>query len=569
MIESLRIRDLAVVAEADLELGPGLNVLTGETGAGKSLVLGALELLAGARASADRVRQGADEAVVEALFRTEGLAELEAELGRRGLASDDHELVVRRTLAAGGRSRAWLGGQLVPIALLGELLGERIEVSSQHESQALRRPEVQGRLLDAYGDLLELREEVAAGYAALRAADEEIARLRARSEERARRQDFLAFQVREIDEAKLRPGELEELEAERGRLLHAGRLGGDAAAAAGLLAGDPAASDAPGAADLVADAARRVAELAEIDTGLTPLAERLAAAQAEIADAGAELERYAGGIEADPARLAELEERLDRLERLKRKYGARAEEILAFRDRAAAELEETASADERLSALEAERARCAERLTRAAGRLGAGRRKAAGALAQELERALRDLALPHAGVEVDLAPVAPGDGAPCGPAGAEAPQILFRANPGEPARPLRRVASGGELSRLFLALKNVLRRAGGGLVLVFDEVDAGVSGRIAERVGRALAELASHHQVICITHLPQVAALADVHFRVHKRAARGRAVAQVARLEGEERVEEIARMAGGERISDATRRHARELLDQGPRPARR
>jgi DNA repair protein RecN (Recombination protein N) len=560
LIDSLRIRDLAVVAQADLEFGRGLNVLTGETGAGKSLVLGALELLSGARASADRVRQGAEEAVVEAVFRTEALPELEAQLARRGVVVDDHELVVRRTVSAAGRSRAWLGGQLVPISLLAELLGERIEISSQHESQALRRPEVHGRLLDAFGELLERREGVACGYAAVRTADQEIARLRGEAEERARRQDYLAFQAREIDEAKLRPGEREELEAERARLLHSERLRGEAGAATRLLGGDPAVSDAPGAADLVVDAARRIEGLGAIDASLAPLGGRLAAAHAELADAAVELERYAEGIEADPGRLAELEERLERLERLKRKYGSTAEEILAFRDRAAAELEETASSDERLAALEAEREDRAAALVRDVVRLSAGRRKAAAKLSGALERALRGLALPHAGVEVELAPVAVSDGLPCGPAGAEAPQLLFRANPGEEPRPLRRVASGGELSRLFLALKNVLRRADAGMVLLFDEVDAAVGGRIAERVGRALAELAAQHQVLCISHLPQIAALGDVHFRVEKRESGGRAVAEVARLGEAERVEEIARMAGGEEISAATRRHARELL---------
>jgi DNA repair protein RecN (Recombination protein N) len=564
LIERLAIRDLAVVGEAELELAEGLNALTGETGAGKSLVLGALALLAGGRADAERVRDGADEAVVEAVLRIERMPELEAELAARGIACADHELVLRRVVSKEGRSRAWLSGQLVPVSLFAELFGERIEIASQHDSQALRRAEVHGRLLDAYGELLPLREAVERGYAALRAAQADAARLRAEAEERARRQDYLAFQAQEIDDAKLRSGEGAALAAERARLAHAERLAGEASAAAALLAGDPAASDAPGASELLSRAAARVAAAAAIDTGLTALAERLRAAGVELADAGRELERYAEGVEGDPARLAELEERLARLERLRRKYGADEDEILAFRARVGEELAEVATADARLEGLDAEIAALRATLEHDAARLSEGRRAASARLAQAVEAGLRELALAGAGFEVALAAAPAPDGAPCGPGGAETPEFLFRADAGTPARPLRRVASGGELSRVFLALKNALRRADRGRILVFDEVDSGVSGRVAERVGRALADLAGEHQVICITHLPQVAARAERQFRVRKRTAGGRPRTDVVRLSPDERVEEIARLAGGERVSEATRRHARDLL--GTRP---
>jgi DNA repair protein RecN (Recombination protein N) len=563
LIESLRIHNLAVVADAELEFGPGLNVVTGETGAGKSLVLGALELLAGQRAAAERVRQGADEAVVEAVFDVSRLAGLRESLAARGFPEDD-ALVVRRSVSAAGRSRVQLAGQLAPVSALAELLGERIEIASQHESQGLRRPEVHGRLLDAFGGLLSRREAVEREHAALREVAEAIARLRGEAEERARRRDYLDFQVREIDEAQLHPGEIEELAAERSRLLHAERLRGDAGAAATALGGDPALSDAPGAADLVAEAARRIGELAEIDAGLRELAARLAGAHADVSDAAAELERYAEGVEGDPARLAEVEERLAKLERLARKYGASADEILGFRDRAAAERDEIEGADARLAELEAERDSLASSLAKRAKALGSARRRVARDLSSAASDALRELALPHGELAVELSPAAAPEGFPCGPTGAEAPHFLFRANPGEEPRPIRKVASGGELSRLFLALRNVLRRADSGMVLVFDEVDAGVGGRVAERVGRALAELAGEHQVLCITHLPQIAARAEVHFRVSKTESGGRAHTRVARLDREARIEEIARMAGGERVTAATRRHARELLDAHP-----
>ncbi len=565
MIETLRIQNVAIVEEAELEFGPGLNVLTGETGAGKSIVLGALVLLAGARAASGSVREGSDAAVVEAIFRTGALPELEAELAARGFETPDHELVVRRSLAPAGRSRAQLAGQLVSVAQLADLFAGRIEISSQHDSQALRRAEVHGQLLDRVGGLLAERRAVAEGFAALRALEEELAQLRGEAALRARRQDFLAFQVGEIEAARLDPREGESLRAERSRLAHAGRLREEGGAALALLAGDPLGAEQANAGDLLGEAARRLASLARLDPALAGLATRLEAAGAELRDAAQELERYLDACEADPARLAQLEERLHQVEALQRKYGASVEEVLRFRDTAAAELARIGGAEEREAAVLRDRERRRAKLEKDAAALSTGRGRAARALARRVESALRELAMPQARFAVDLEPADAPEGFPCGPLGREAPEFLFSANAGESPRALRKVASGGELSRVFLALKNAAREAEGGMVLVFDEVDAGVSGRAAERVGRALAELAAHHQVLCITHLPQVAACADTHFRVEKHEQGGRTRARLARVEGAERVEEIARMAGGESVGEATRRHARELLAAGAR----
>jgi DNA repair protein RecN (Recombination protein N) len=566
LIETLRIADLAIVERAELDFGPGLNVLTGETGAGKSIVLGALGLLAGGRASADAVREGCDEAVVEAVFRTEGQGELEAELARRGLAGDAHELVVRRSVARSGRSRAWVGGQLVPVATLAELFAGRVEISSQHDSQSLRRPEVHGLLLDRRAGLLERRRAVADAVARVRELDEALESLRAEARERARRQDFLAFQVQEIDAARLVPAELERLRGERSRLAHADRLREEGAAAVALVAGDPAGGDARGAADLLGEAARRAAGLARLDPGLAGLAERLAGIAAEARDAGLELERQVEGVDADPARLAALEDRLDTVDRLRRKYGATPEEILRFRDESAAELARIEGAGAREAELEKEREGVLAALASDAELLSRGRARAARELGGAVEAALRELAMPQARFEVALEPAPAPEGLPCGPSGREAPEFQLSANAGEPLRALRRAASGGELSRSFLAIRNALREADAGMVLVFDEVDAGIGGEAANRVGRALGELASHHQVLCITHLPQIAACADVHFRVEKRERGGRTVASVALVAGEARVEEVARMAGGEAVGEATRKHARDLLGRRAKP---
>ncbi len=560
MIETLRIENVAIVERAELEAGAGLNVLTGETGAGKSIVLGALALLAGGRASSEVIREGAEEAVVEAVFRTTRRPELAAALAARGLAGVDHELVVRRSVTRGGRSRAQVGGQLVPVATRAELFSGRLEISSQHDSQSLLRAESHGWLLDRSAGLLPQRERVAAGYACLRAQDRELVALRAAAGDRERRRDLLAHQVEEIDAARLAPGEPELLRAERSRLSHAERLREEGAAAAGLLVGDPLRSEDANATDLLADAARRLGALERLDPSLAALAARLRGALEELRDAAGELERYVDAAESDPARLSSVEERLHRLEQLQRKYGASVEVVLLAREAAARELAEARDAGEREAALAKERVVTLERVVEDAATLTAARSQAARRLARAVQASLRELGMPEARFGVSLEPLAREAGFPCGPSGAEAPEFLFSANAGEPPRALRKVASGGELSRLLLALTGATRGAGAGMVLVFDEVDAGVGGRAADRVGRRLAELAGHHQVLCITHLPQIAAFAELHFRVEKRTSAGRTLARLAPVEGAERVEEIARMAGGESVGEATRRHARELL---------
>ncbi len=560
MIETLRIENLAILERAEIEFGPGLNVITGETGAGKSIVLGALSLLAGGRASADSLREGSESATVEAAFRTEGLPQLEAELAARGLEVDAHELVVRRTLAKTGRGRAQVAGQLVPASLLSELFAGRIEVSSQHDSQRLRRAESHGELLDRSGGLLDERDAVASGYAALRALDAELQQLRQAAQDRARQQDFLSYQIAEIDEARLDVAEVTELRSRRARLAHAGQLGEEGAAALACLNGEGAAAEADNAADRLGEAARRLATLERVDPALLELATRAGSLEAEARDVAGELERYLSTLEADPAQLAAADERLHKVEQLQRKYGADVTEILRFRDRIAAELSGIAGADEREESLGREREACRARLEADARTLTRGRSRAAAALAASVEASLRELAMPKARFAVSLLAAERPESAPCGPSGNERPEFCFSANPGESLRPLRKVASGGELSRAFLALKNALREADAGMVLVFDEVDAGISGRAADRVGRKLAELSAHHQILCITHLPQIAAFAQTHFRVEKKISRGRSCVSIHRVEGPDRIEEIARMAGGEEVGEATRKHAADLL---------
>jgi len=576
LIETLRIADLAIVDEVELEFGPGLNVLTGETGAGKSIVLGALSLLAGGRSSSDSVRTGCERAEVEAVFSTEGLPELEAELSQLELAGrgagdaadpageGDHELIVQRSVAASGRSRVRVAGELLPVGALAKLFEGRIEISSQHSSQALLRPEQHARLLDAAGGHAAKRLAVERGCAELRELDRELLELRTAAEERARREDFLRFQIDEIDEVGLSEGELPELEAEHRRLANSEQLREDGATVVSSLTGSDHGEGA-GALDLLARALRGVEALAAVDSDLDGQAERLRSADDDLRDLAADLERYVDRLDVDPARLSQLEDRLGAIQLLRRKYGEEPSAILQFRDDAQQELDSLEGADERIGGLEEQREKSRDALQKAASQLSKARAKAAKALAKRVEGPLRDLALPDARFAVGLTKLDPPDGLPCGPTGAEAVEFLFTANAGAEPRPLQRVASGGELSRVFLALKNALRGAGRGMVLIFDEVDSGIGGRVAERVGRCLAELAADHQVLCITHHPQIAALAETHFRVSKRKAGKQTLATVERIDGDERVEEIARMAGGEEVSQETRRHAAALLrTQGP-----
>jgi DNA repair protein RecN (Recombination protein N) len=560
LIETLRIENLAIVESEEIEFGPGLNVLTGETGAGKSIVLGALSLLAGSRASPQLVCEGRDEAVVEAVFRTEHLPDLESRLEALDLVADEHELVVQRSVQRGGRSRARVAGRLIPAAVLAELFSGRIEISSQHDSQSLLRTEFHGRLLDTAGGLLPLRAAVAEDHAKLRALDEELAELRAAEMERERRRDFLSFQLGEIDDARLDVDEGEALRAERSRLAHAERLRDEASAALTLLAGDLGAPEDANTADLVSEAIRHLEGIEALDPEIAPLLAALRAAREELREAATELERYAARIEADPARLGTLDERLAQIEALQRKYGGSIEAVLDFRNEAAAELERLEGASERAQAIDALRVEQAKQLEADAKRLSKGRRKAGKRLGAAVETALRELAMPQARFEVALEPAAAAAGAPCGPGGFESPEFRFSASAAGELLPLRRVASGGELSRTFLAIKSAIREADAGMVLVFDEVDAGIGGRTADRVGRSLAELAGRHQVLCITHLPQIAAYASAHFRVEKCEVGGRPSARLLRVEGADRVEEIARMAGGEEVKETTRRHARELI---------
>ena len=575
MIEVLRIENLALVESVELEFGPGLNVLTGETGAGKSIILSALALLTGGRASAETLRSGAEEGVVEALFRMDGHDDVALELEARGLsethgktrqADDPAELIVRRTLHAGGRSRARIGGQLVPVSTLVEIFGGQLEISSQHGSQALRHAEVHATALDAYANKTSLRETVSQEVVRAGKLDREIRALRTAEEERARRLDFLQYQREELEGDDLDAESIAKLESEHRRLTHAERLAEEMATLCRAFDGGDAGGDGDSAESALATARRALASALRMDPSLEEMANRVDALVSELQDLSVRAADYLSELEIDPHRLADVEERIGRLEALRRKYGRSVEEMLAHRAEIERELATLEGADERIRELESQCAKAVATANEASRDLSKARVSAAKKLAKAVEAELGDLSMEGARFVVSLErnEVSDNAGGPpgleTGVGGRERPEFQFSANEGEAPRPIQKVASGGELSRLFLAIKNSLRRADRNMVIVFDEVDAGIGGATAERVGRVLAELATEHQVLCITHLPQIAAFADRHFVVRKETKGGRTRTQVSEVRDDLRVEELARMAGGERVTEVTREHARSLL---------
>ncbi|MGC3997811.1 MAG: DNA repair protein RecN [Anaeromyxobacter sp.] len=586
MLTSLRISGFAVVDAVEVRFGPGLNVLTGETGAGKSILVNALHLVLGGRMTPDVLRDGADEAVVEALFElpvphpilgrleAAGLPVLEPPAAR----ADAAEVLVRRVVARGGRGRAFVNGALCTVSMLEGALKGAVDISGQHEHVSLLDPAVHLELLDAFaaglsgddpvvphGTGLPLLDRYRAVHAALAALVRERDSLAADEGERARRADYLAFQLKELDAADPRPGEVEALEAERRVLASAEKLREAARAAEALAYGEEGS-----ASERVGQAARALAEASLLDRRLEAPLGLLRSAAVELDEAGRELGRYADGVGGDPDRLAQLEDRLELLRALSRKHGG-LEAALQRREAMREELSRLSGGGERLGELaQAIEARGAE--ARAlADQLTVLRTDAARRLAEAVERELSGLAMGRCKLEVALRPPEGGleaGGRLLGPGGAEVAEILIAPNPGEGLRPLARIASGGELSRLLLAVKRTLARRDPVDTYVFDEVDAGIGGAVAEAMGRVLSDVSQGRQVICITHLPQVAAFADRHHRVEKAISGGRTHTAVTLLDGEEdRRREVARMMAGMTVTASALEHAAALISAARLPA--
>jgi DNA repair protein RecN (Recombination protein N) len=565
MLAELRIRDLGVIDDARLEVSAGLNVLTGETGAGKTMVVDALALLLGGRADPGAVRSGRPAALVEGRLHTGDDPQVAAALATAGVEDEDGEVVVARQVLAEGRSRAQLQGRMATVAAVAEIVRPLVEVHGQHEFQDLLRPGVQRDLLDRYaGDAaLDRRAAFGSGWRRLRAVTRELDDLTTRAREREREIDLLRHQLEELDAAQVRVGESAELAAEAERLEHAESLQQAAALAHQLLEGD----DDAGVATALGAAARTVQGPGGHDRALGELAERAQALAAEVADLASGLRAYAEAVLVDPARLEEINQRMAQLRDLERKYGDDEAAVLAYAGQAAERLAELEGGSLRSEALEAESAELRRDLAATGTELTAARRAAAARLGEAVRVELADLAMPAAQVEVAVEQDPDTDGLEVDghrlaatEDGLDRVEFRLAAHPGAPLRPLGRAASGGELSRVMLALRVVLAAVDRTPTLVFDEVDAGVGGRTAAAVGHRLAELARRHQVLVVTHLPQIAAHADRHFTVEKRSDEGTTSTDVRLLDGAGRVGELSRMLSGMEGSGHAQAHAEELL---------
>ena len=552
MIMNLQVRDFAIVDRIDIEFEPGMTVLTGETGAGKSILVDALGLVLGERGNAQLVRDGAKRAEFAAEFDVSSLPAVAAWLEEQALDLDG-ECLLRRVINADGRSRAFINGNSVPLSQLkaiGELL---LDIHGQHFHQSLGRREIQRDLLDHFGGLLDQRAEAATHFIEWKSLAERFEELANAEADRASRLDLLTFQLQELDSLALRADELAELNNERQKLQNSGRLAEGASSALEALFDN----DAGNANGLVADALRAIEPLAEIDTALEPVLEMLNSASIQVAEAADTLRRYGEALDMDPARRDWVEERLDAIQTISRKHRVKADELPDLSDRLRAEHDELSHAEERGRELEEQAAAARSEFLKRARALSKGRHKAATGFEAAVTDAMHGLGMPGGVFTVAMATL--GDDA-AKPWGIDNIEFLISANPGQAPQSLAKIASGGELSRMSLSIQVIASDGSAIPTMVFDEVDSGVGGGVAEMVGRRLQELGASRQVLCVTHLPQVASLADQHFRISKVTDGKSTRTRVHGLGKDERIEELARMLGGVEITRKTLDHAAEML---------
>lgn len=548
MLTELSIKNIAIIDALNISFQPGFTVLTGETGAGKSIIIDAVGLIMGGRASAELIRSGEDEAVVEALFDVSELPIIKELLLEYGFDCEN-ELLVKRSISRGGKNRIYINGSMATQALLTDISRKLINIYGQHESQTLLKPENQLLLLDSFAGTGPLRENFARMYQELQSTRERLLHLDQEERDVARRLDLLAYQSQEIAAADVKPGEEANLEEQRSLLANAEKLGSVSALAFERL------YDAHNA---ILGEIRRISasvnEIANLDHTLKETASSLENAYLQLEDAAISLRDYSSRIEADPAALQQTDDRLDLIGKIKKKYGSTVEEVLAYKTEIDEELNKLRLRELDRSTLEKGVAELERTLQTCGAELTDRRSKAALKLKHALESEVHQLAMKNALVEPALFPLTEPKSY-----GMERIEFLFSPNQGEAPRPLAKIASGGELSRLMLAIKQVLPE-GAVPTLIFDEVDTGIGGGTSELVGRKLKNVAERHQVLCITHLPQVAVFADHHLRVEKLVDHGRTATAIARLDENVRTEEISRMLGGATITETTRQHATEML---------
>jgi DNA repair protein RecN (Recombination protein N) len=551
MIVELTVENLAIIDLAQVTLGPGFTVLTGETGAGKSLMIDAIELALGERAATELVRAGAAKATVNVVIDVSDAPFVRAQCDELGISIEDNLLYIQREVLAEGRSTCRVGGRMTPVAGLRALGKSLVDLHGQHDHQALLDPEGHVAYLDAWiGEPASLlRQRVAETYGAAEGARRALADLRKGLRDREQRVDLLKFQVNEIESVAPQPGEAEALETQLSRLKNSERL-----AEASLAALNSLAEQEGCAVDLLGDAVKSLEGIVRYDASLEAVIKPLQEALYALEDGTHNLREYTESLDADPAILDEVQSRLDALRRLRRKYGEDEEAVLAHLALAQEELLLLEDAEASEESLLAATAKADKELNRVAGELTKIRKEKATEFGALVETQLQDLAMARAKFAVDI------QSRPADAHGADAIEFIFSANAGEPMRPLAKIASGGEISRVMLAMKTALAGRAGVPTLIFDEVDAGLGGRAAATMARKLEELAGHYQLVVISHLPQIAARATTHYRIEKGETNGRVVTRVVRLNDAERVEEIARMLAGETLTEASLANAREML---------
>ena len=552
MLELLHIENIAVIEQADIAFRSGFNALTGETGAGKSIVIDAMGAVLGGRTSRDLIRTGADKAFVSAAFS--GIREDLPGLLANGVKPDeDGNLLLQRELNTEGKNLCRANGRPVTVAQLREIGRELLNIHGQHDGQQLLDEEQHGAYLDRFGRLEPQRESYAACYHAMSDLRSQIRQLQMDEAEKARRVDTLKFQIDELERAKLKPGEEEELVRRRDILRHGEKFLAAVDGADFFLSGD---DEQVGAVTLLRQAEESLSGVKRLDDSLEELVKRLENARCEVYDLAELIRDKREEFDFSPAELDELESRSDLLYRLKKKYGATVEDMLEYLDRCRRELDAIETADDTIAHLEGQ-LREAETKTKAAGAaLTKARTEAARRLEEHILRELRDLDMGRVRFSIELTEKEPAAD------GCDSVRFLLSANAGEDLRPLARIASGGELARIMLALKNVLAEQDQVGTLVFDEVDTGVSGRAAQRIAEKMAQVSRHKQVLCVTHLPQLAAMADTHFSVEKGERGGRTYTRVLCLDRQQRAQELARLTGGAHVTEALLRSAGELLDE-------
>lgn len=549
MLNDLSIKNLAIIDSLNITFGRGFNILTGETGAGKSIIVDAVELVLGGRASSEMIRSGCNEAAVEAAFAVSDIKGINERLNAVGIEGGDI-LLIKRIVSASGKNRVFINGSMATLSMLSDIGDCLIDIHGQHEHQTLFKVDKHLYILDEYAGHAPLRQEMGRIYAELSGVLKELESLKASEADKEKRLDLLRFQSDEIEKAALKEGEEEKLLEEKKLISNAEKLFDAGNTALELLY-----SQSGAALELIKKAGFKAGDIANLDESMRPSVETLSSVYASVEDVAMTLRDYIGKINFDAGRLNGIEERLDLLGRLKRKYGNTVPDVLKYKEEVDRKVYGIERAEERIAELTNEIERLRGKGFKVAESLSDKRKKASDRLKKQVEGELSDLGMKKAVLEVKTERLDDITSK-----GFDKIEFFLSSNPGEEPKPLSRIASGGELSRIMLALKKILAGPSGVPTMIFDEVDAGIGGGVAEVVGRKLKEVAQGRQVLCVTHLPQIAAMADLHYSVSKGEDKGRTVVKVRRLEGEERVDEIARMLGGLAITEATKRHAEEMI---------